>query len=838
MIRAHALSAEEVIRHFGVDPAAGLTPERADETLGTHGRNALDRRKSVSWWRVFARQFRGAMVLLLAAAAAVSAAMGEYPDSIAIVVVILINGILGFVTEYRAERALEALRSVTSPRCRVLRGGAARIVPTEEIVPGDVLMLEGGDVVPADARLVGLSNLMTGEAALTGESVPVRKTLDPLAGDTPLPDRTDCVFAGTSVVKGTGKAVVYATGYDTELGRIGAMLQTVGEQSTPLEERLSRFSRFLIAVTFGIAAVVTIAGILQGRGILSMVETGIALAVAAVPEGLPFVATMTLALGVKRMAAKNALVRNLAAVETLGATTVICTDKTGTLTMNRMAVRMADTPDEAALPLLRRVAALCNDAELTEDGDVGDPMEVALLRFVGDAAGDIRAARPRRAVEPFDSSTMRMITWHDDCVCLKGAPEVVIAQAAYIRLNGEDVPMTGGTRDEWRARVGAAAERGMRTIAFAIGPTRESLAFVGFAGIDDPPRPEAAPAVARCHEAGIRVVMVTGDHVVTAGSVARETGIVRGPGDVILEGREFDGIQSGLAGAVSVLARVSPEHKLRLVQILQASGEVVAMTGDGVNDAVALKQADVGVAMGIQGTEVSKEASDIILEDDRFSTIVEAVREGRRIFENIRKSVFFLLCCNLSEVLTVLASILLRFPGILLPLQILWVNLVTDVLPALALALDPAESDLMCRAPGSRGEDILTVSHRREVFLQGGAMTLGVLAAYWWSLRSGNGDTARATEICFHTLVFAQLFFVMNVRSAGILRDPGQLWSNPWLLGGVAVSLALQVGVTYVPLLGNVLDIVPLEGREWGIIALSALFPTFLTQGVRFARGK
>ena len=836
-MHAHARSAEEVLAHFGVESAAGLSPGRAAELLETHGPNALERQERIPWWKVLARQFRGPMVYLLAGAAVISFGMKEHLDGVAILIVILINGILGFVTEYRAEHALEALRRVTTPHCRVLRGRVMRVLSTADVVPGDVLLLEGGDVVPADARLVDCSNLMAGEAALTGESVPVRKSLDPLAEETGLPDRSNCVYTGTAIVKGTGKAVVFATGAETELGRIGTLLQSVGEQSTPLEERLSRFSRFLILITFGIAAVVIFVGIMQGRGILSMIETGIALAVAAVPEGLPFVATMTLALGVRRMAAKNALVRNLSAVETLGATTVICTDKTGTLTMNRMTVRMTETPDDRALPLLRRAAALCNDAEVTEHGSVGDPMEAALLHFVGDEVADIRAAHPRRSVEPFDSSTMRMVTRHDGCVCLKGAPERVLEDVPFVLLKGDAAPMTEAIRDEWRAKVRSSAERGMRTLAFAFGPTRETLAFVGFAGIDDPPRPEVAGAVSQCRDAGIRVVMVTGDHVVTAGAVAREIGIVRDGGEIILDGREFDATPPEKAGSISVLARVSPEHKLRLVQMLQSSGEVAAMTGDGVNDAVAHKQADVGIAMGIQGTEVSREASDIILQDDRFSTIVEAVREGRRIFDNIRKSIIYLLCCNLSEVLCVLLSILLRFPSVFSPLQILWVNLVTDVLPALALSLDPAEPDVMRRPPKLRNEDILTMANKRTIFVQGALLTAVVLASYWQSLHGGAGDAVRATEMSFHTLVFAQLFFVLNVRGASLFRSHGQLWSNPWLLAGIAASMALQIGITFVPVLERVLNIVPLTLGEWGIVTLFAAAPTLLTQGIRFARG-
>lgn len=832
---------DDLLKGLDTSAQTGLSEEEVILRQNKYGKNLLQEFTKESWVKLLLRQFLSPMIYLLGFAAFISLFMKEYLDGAAIIIVILINGLIGFFTEYRAEKSLDALRLMTSPSSKVLRDGQIVMIKSEDLVPGDIILLEAGDIVPADARLFQARNLMVNEASLTGESLPVDKDINILPKETNLPDRKNCVHAGTSVVKGTGRAVVFAIAMETEFGKIGEMLQTVSSGATPLEERLARFSRFLIYATMAIALAVITLGIFQGRGLIHMIETGIALAVAAVPEGLPFVATMTLAIGVRRMAALNALVRNLSSVETLGSTTVICTDKTGTLTMNDMSVRSIEmTGHKNSMELLIRTAAVCNDGELPS-GDasgIGDPMDVALLRYLfqrGYDYRDIRSSFPRIDEEPFDSATKKMLTYHDEGIAMKGAPEVVIDCAASIMTaDGEVVGLDDQIRNGWKEKVRTLASRGMRTLAFAWGDSVDKMIFLGLAGIDDPPRPEVPEAVKKCSEAGIHVVMITGDHLVTANAIASEVGILHDRHDDSIQGMDLDKLQEKELPAkirrVAVVARVSPENKLQIVKGLQQNGEVVAMTGDGVNDAVALKQADVGISMGIQGTEVSKEASDIILQDDRFLTIVNAVSEGRRIFDNIRKAILFLLCCNLSEVLTVFLSILLRLPSVLLPLQILWINLATDVIPALSLALDPAEPDLMTRLPKNRDEEIITNPQKMKIMIYGSLMTTGVLAVYLWSLANHTGDFSRATEMGFHTLVISQLLFVINVRKHSILYNPSQLWTNPWLIIGVLLSLGLQVLITYIPVFQMVLKIVPLGPGEWVVILIGALFPTSIAQ--------
>lgn len=843
--KPHALNIENLCEKLQVNPERGLDAEIAEERLQQWGPNSLAQSKSEPWWKVLSRQFRGAMVYLLLGASFISLLMGEKLDAGAILVVILINGLIGFLTEFKAGKAMEALRQMTTTRARVLRNGIPLEINSEAIVPGDIILLEAGDVVPADSRLFEGHNFAVDEASLTGESLPIDKNTDVLPDKTLLADRINCVFSSSAVVRGTGRAIVYGTGHASEIGRISEMLSDVEASTTPLEKRLERFSRFMIWAVSAVAGLVFIIGALQGRDLFSMIQTGIALAIAAVPEGLPFVATMTLAFGVYKMAGIKALVRNLAAVETLGSTTVICTDKTGTITQNHMTVHEVRPASGKALELLLRTSALCNNGQLNEkSGNIGDPLEIALLKFCEARGTDpekVRREFPRLKEEPFDSSTMRMVTWHREGVAMKGAPERLFRNVSFVHTDEEIRLLTDQDIDYWQDQIQQLASVGMRTLAFAWGKDLNHMALLGVVALLDPPRNEVAGAVHEALDAGIHAIMVTGDHLATARYVATQVGIVRPGHSQVLSGEDLENISLEELGQqsdqLSVLARVAPEHKLKLVQALQASGEVVAMTGDGVNDAVALKQADVGIAMGIQGTEVSKEASDIILQDDRFSTIVHAVAEGRRIFDNIRKAVLFLLCCNLSEVLTVLASIVFKMPSILLPLQILWINLITDVVPALSLAFDPAEPDLMDRPPKRREEDILTPQHRWLILLYGLVMALGVLSAYMTFLHFHPGEVTKATEIGFHTLVIAQLFFVFNVRKKSMVRQPSQLFLNPWLLGGVVLSLGLQAGITYIPLFQEILDIVPLSFQEWSLVIGFAMLPTLLAQIMKLLRG-
>jgi len=843
--RPYALPVDEIIRILSSDSAKGLSSEAARQAFEQYGPNMLERGEERPWWSFLVSQFKSPMVALLSLAAFVSLVMHEYLDAGAILVVILLNALIGFLTEFRAEKAMEALRSMTTPNARILRDGKPTVIPAERVVPGDILLLEAGDLVPADSRVLEARNLALDESSLTGESMPVEKNTDPLSEETLLADRLNCVFSGTAVVRGNGIALVYATGLRSELGRISSLLESVQKKTTPLEEKLEKFSRFLILLVGGIAGLVFSVGVMQGRGIFKMFETGIALAVAAVPEGLPFVATMTLAIGVHRMARQNALVRNLSSVETLGSTTVICTDKTGTLTLNDMTVRLVLPVLPSLEGLLLKTAVLCNNASLENSAPGGDPMEIALLRIArekGVEPEDTRMSFPRTAETPFDSRTMTMETRHDAAIALKGAPERVLSSIQSIWSTNGPRPFSAGERDYWMDETEKIAKEGMRSLAFAWGDENGEPAFIGLMGIIDPPRPEVKDAVQACHEAGIHVVMVTGDHPETARSIAREVGILseRFPGS--LDGKALEAMDGNAlacrSSGIAVIARVAPEHKLKLVQAFQASGETVAMTGDGVNDAVALKQADVGIAMGIQGTEVSKESSDIILQDDRFFTIVKAISEGRRIFGNIRKSILFLLCCNLSEVFTVLFALLFRFPAILLPLQILWINLITDVLPALSLALDPPEPGSMRRPPMPRSEDILTARHHRLIFSYGSIMTIGVFATTLAALHTHPGNLANATAMGFHAMVFSQLLFVFNVRDHSLFRKPAQLVANPWLIAAVLFSMGIQVLITTIPVFQKVLSIAPLSPSEWGIVLAGALLPTAVAQAHKVLLGR
>jgi len=840
----HSKDAREVLLAFETDPSTGLSLSAASEALARFGTNSLRKPETPPWWSFIVSQFNNPMVWVLSLAAVISLFMEERLDAAAIVVVIFLNTLIGFVTEFRAERAIEALRSMTAPSARVQREGRPMLVPAENVVPGDILLLEAGDIVSADARLYEARNLAVNESSLTGESMPVEKVTEPLPENVTLADRTNCVYSGTAVVRGNARAVVFATGLNSEIGKISSLLEEVGSKSTPLEEKLGRLSRGILYLVGTIATFVFVVGSLQGRGILNMLETGIALAVAAVPEGLPFVATMTLAIGVHRMAKQNALVRNLSSVETLGSTTVICTDKTGTLTMNDMSVRSVLPVSPESEALLYKVAVLCNNASLEKGEEVGDPMEIALLRAANERGADPAAIRqefPRTGEIPFDSRTMTMTTYHRGCRAKKGAPEKILLELDYLWSESGPRPISGSERERWSDEISRIASGGMRSLAFAWGEEGTELAFVGLMGIIDPPRPEVANSVRACHEAGIHVVMVTGDHLGTARAIAEEVGILSERSPDSMDGKTFETLApESLArriGKVSVIARVSPEHKLTLVQTLQEAGHTVAMTGDGVNDAVALKQADVGIAMGIQGTEVSKESSDVILQDDRFYTIVKAIVEGRRIFGNIRKSVVYLLSCNLSEVLVVLLGLLLRLPAVLLPLQILWINLVTDVLPALSLALDPAEPDSMHRPPLPRSEGILTRAIYRQILCYGSLMALGTLAVAFAALARHPGDTECATATAFHTIVFAQLLFVFNVRDHSLFHDFGQIFRNPWLVSGVLLSSALQVLITTIPVFQQVLSIAPLSITDWAIVLAGATLPSLFGQGCKILAG-
>jgi len=782
----------------------GLTSAEAARRLTEHGPNELTREEGPSPWALLARQFQGAMIWLLLAACAVAVALGEAADAVAIGAIVVLNAVIGFFQEYRAERALLALRAMSAPRARVLRDGGSVLIPAAQVVPGDVLLLEAGDVVAADGRLYEAHALQTIEALLTGESAPVEKDTTPTSQETPLAERRDRVFLGTAVAAGRGMAEVEATGMRTEMGRIAGLLAGRRESQTPMQRQLEAVGRTLLFICLGLVALVSLLGFLRGMPWVDVLLSSVALAVAAVPEGLPAIVTIALALGVQRMAARHAIVRRLASVETLGCATVICTDKTGTLTTGRMQVRDVWAADR--LSLLRAAAACC-DAELGEggSGDVGDPTEVALLRAAaarGIRRADIERRAPRRAETPFDSARKRMSVLRDDGILyVKGAPEVVIPLC---------VSGASGALDANQEMAG----RGLRVLAVAVGAgeVERQLQLLGLVGIADPPRPEAIEAIARAREAGIRTVMITGDHPATARAIADEMGI----------------LEPGQDPAGALHARVTAQDKIDIVRNLKRKGEIVAMTGDGVNDAPAIREAHIGIAMGRAGTEVTREASDMVLTDDNFATIVAAVEEGRGIYDNIRKTLVYLLAGNTGEMLLMLGAALLGLPLPLLPLHLLWINLVTDGLPALALVMDPPLPGVLNRPPRSPLEPMLGRSQWTRILWVGALEAAIVLTAFAVELREKNLVEARA--FAFSTLVFCELFRALAARSRRLLYWQVGIFTNMHLVAVIALSTLVQVALGRVPFFASLFKIQPMSAADTAVCLALGLVPVTLLE--------
>jgi Ca2+-transporting ATPase len=777
---------------------SGLSSADAHGRLAEFGPNEIRREKATSPLVLLARQFASPVIWLLLGASGVSLALGERIDALAIGVIVIINAVIGFVQEHRAERAVMALRSMTAPRARVLRDGQSVVIPASGIVPGDVLVLEAGDVAAADARLLSAHALSTNEATLTGESTPVDKSTEPSAPEAPLAERHDFVFMGTSIATGTGLGEVVATGMRTELGRIAHLLATAEDTATPLQRRLARVSQTLLYVCGGIVGLVAVVGLLRGWPLLQVFMAAVSLAVAAVPEGLPAVVTIALAVGVQRMAARHVLIRRLPAVETLGCATVICTDKTGTLTTGVMTVRELWGRDHTDLLY---AAAACCDAELAFEGrgGVGDPTELAILAAA--AERDIHRARieeatPRISQRPFDSIRKRMsIGRADGRTYVKGAFETVVPLCAE------------GVQGAHEANV-QMATRGLRVLAVAVGDAEEDMAaeLIGLIGIADPPRTEAIEAVAEARAAGITTVMITGDHPVTALAIAKELGILSHGGETEL-----------------VHARATPEDKIRIVRTWKTRDAIVAMTGDGVNDAPALREAHIGIAMGRTGTEVTREASDMVLADDNFASIIAAVREGRGIFDNIRKTLVYLLSGNTGELAVMLVAALAGWPLPLLPLHLLWINVVTDGLPALALVLDPPEEDVLRRSPRHPEEPMLGRREWQFIVSTGllqAAVTLGVFV---WALNAR--DLIEARNLAFSVLVFGELFRAFAARSTTRLFWEVGAFTNLRLLGVVVVSVLLQLGIHHIPIAQQVFEIGALSGADCLLTMFVALGP-------------
>ena len=869
LTKAFARDASDVANRLGTDPASGLGKDDAARRLRKHGPNRLRRQKRKSVLAILKHQFASVIVWLLAGAAGMSVFLGDVAEAVAIAVVLVINGAIGFFTELRAARSMEALMRIAEVHTRVRRGGEERMVEAHELVPGDVVVLEAGDVVTADLRLTEASNLQADESVLTGESVPVGKAVDPVAEDAALGDRASMAFKGTAITQGSGEGIVVGTGMATEIGRISDLAQSAEGEVAPLERRLDRLGHRLVWLTLALAALTIGAGILQGNDVGAMVQTGVALAVAAVPEGLPVVATLTLARGMWRMSARNAVITRLSSVETLGATTVILTDKTGTLTENRMtAVRYllagADVEVEAGgegfadgdgpvepwqyerLAWALRIGALCTNARLgdgSKDGRAGDPMEVALLavaKKAGRTRDALREDNPEVQEHAFDPGRKMMATVHEEgdghLFAVKGATESVLEVCAQVLGPEGAEPLDAAGREDWAERNASAARDGLRLLALAMkrddpeADPYEGLTLVGLVCLLDPIREDVPDAIAACRAAGVRVVMLTGDHADTARTIAEKAGLADGDLAVI-EGSEIAGIDADEIGEelrarvlkADVFARVAPETKLTLVSIFQRAGHVVAMTGDGVNDAPALKKADIGIAMGQRGTEVAKEAAHMVLRDDAFATIVAAMRQGRVIFGNIRKFVVYLMSCNVSEVLVVGLAVGSGLPVPLLPLQILFLNLVTDVFPAFALGLGRGDENAMRRPPRDPSESIVDRPRWMLIGALGAAITLATLGAFALALFWLGLEEGVAVTVAFLTLALAQIWNVFNMRDAGARLLLNDVTRNPYVWGAIALCLGLIASALWLPGLAGLLGL-PDPGRDGLLLALAASF--------------
>jgi P-type Ca2+ transporter type 2C len=868
----HALDADAVVTGLYADPARGLTTSEVKKRQLRYGLNALQEIRPRPAWRILIDQFASIVIALLVVAAAVAWVTGDVLESIAILVVLVINALVGFVTEWQASQALNALRKQARTTTRVRREGLETTVDAEDLVPGDIIILNPGDCVPADSRLLGASRLQTEESALTGESTTVDKAVAPVLVDAPLAERGSMLYLGTAIAAGRAVALVVETGTQTELGRVGRLVATSVKERSPLELHLAQLGHRLVYVVLAIAIVVMIAGWLRGDGLWMMVEVGVSLAVAAVPEGLPAVTTLILALGVLRMAHQHAIMRRLTAVETLGSTTVICADKTGTLTENRMTVREYYLSDgrtievegsecsaarDQLLEQVLRIGVLCNEAEFRSDGTqetvtIGDPTETALLVVADALVLDVsheRAMHPKVAEQPFHTSTKRMTTLHrrvdgQHFAALKGAPAVVLEACSTYASEADSVrPLDAEAHTRFTRANELMADRAFRVLALAIKhfdaevnqlsdeDLETGYTFLGLVGMIDPPRPGVAEAIRRARIAGIRTVMLTGDQLNTGRAIARELGLGAGEPRAV-HARDLLGADqkrlAELARTTDVFARVSPEDKLRIVESLQWAGEVVAVTGDGVNDAPALKRANIGIAMGQRGAEVAKEAADVVLADDNFATILRAVEGGRTIYANITKFVHMMFSHNLGEVVMIFTAIAGGWPLPLLPLQILWMNLVTDVFPALALAVEPASPKLMKQPPRDPNKRLLSRSFMILIGWQAVMLAAFALAAYAWALQK-YGSGAHSRTVALFAIIGVELGHMFNCRSRTRSAFDG-LFRNPFIWVATVIVISLQLLAVYVSPLARVLGTVRPSETDWLIVSLCVVAPVVIVE--------
>ncbi|NYE05255.1 Ca2+-transporting ATPase [Bacillus niacini] len=880
----------QVEKVLDTDFSSGLSPEAVKKRVAQHGLNELQEGEKQSALLLFFSQFKDFMVLVLLAATLLSGLLGEYIDAIAIIAIVIINGFLGFFQERRAERSLQALKELSAPQVSVLREGQWVKIPSKEIVPGDIIKFSSGDRIGADVRIIESRSLEIEESALTGESVPVSKHIDPLKTINPgIGDMENIAFMGTMITRGSGVGVVIGTGMKTAMGQIADLLQNAQTQETPLQRRLEQLGKILITVALLLTVLVVAIGVLQGHELYTMFLAGVSLAVAAIPEGLPAIVTVALSLGVQKMIKKNAIVRKLPAVETLGCASVICSDKTGTMTQNKMTVThlwsggntwtvdgvgyqprgdfyrgntRVHPKDEKALQQMLIFGMICNHSELKiKDEDYildGDPTEGALLVSAMKAGLDRTNLLDEFTIIkefPFDSAR-KMMSMHvkdkqgRNFIVTKGAPDVIIGKSESILWDGKTQYLGQSVQNQVQEAINNLASKALRTIAIAFKPipantvilseqeAENKLTFIGVQGMIDPPRPEVKDAVKECKEAGIKTVMITGDHVITAKAIASQLGILTKK-SMVLDGNALSNMSveelEEVVDDVSVFARVSPEHKLKIVKALQNRGHIVAMTGDGVNDAPAIKAADIGVAMGITGTDVAKEASSLVLLDDNFATIKSAIEEGRNIYENIRKFVRYLLASNVGEILVMLFAMILALPLPLVPIQILWVNLVTDGLPAMALGLDRPEEDVMKRKPRSPNEGVFSRGLGWKVVSRGFLIGIVTLLAFMIVYKQNPENLQYAQTIAFATLVLAQLIHVFDCRSekSVLSRNP---FGNQYLVWAVVSSLALMIAVIYYPPFQPIFHTLPILAKDWLLIIGLSSIPTFLLAGTFLLR--
>lgn len=855
-ISPYSVESEEVLKSLETDGKTGLSASDAEKRLNVYGANKIEEKKNKSLWLIFFSQFKSPIVWLLVFAAGLSFYFGEWLDGIAILIVILINSIIGFYMEFQAERSMNELKKLSAVPAKVLRDKNLEEINAENVVPGDVIFIEAGDMISADGRIFNATQMQIDESALTGESVPVEKAIGKVDVDTTLAERNNMLYKGTYSTKGNGYMVVTETGMDTELGKIARMVQTAEQAATPLEKKLEDFSKKLIWITIVLVAVIFISGLLNGQEFLTMLTTSVALAVAAIPEGLPIVATMALAQGMMKMAKYNVIVKKLSAVETLGGTNVICTDKTGTLTQNKIEVNTTVTPaDNAdALELIYRIAVLCNTAELQNNNgtvkEIGDPLETGLLKFAFKNKFDIQNCRtqfPKVKEEPFSSETKIMATLHKTedthTIYSKGASEELLMRCNHIVEKDGMVEMNAEKRNQWIQKAEELANSGLRVIAGAYKPgvsaevdITADLVFVGLFGMIDPPREEVFAAIEECKSAGIKVIMITGDHPATAKNIALELGIAEKEYLNAMAGKEMKDYEHLTEQEKSkwldtnVFARVSPKQKLDLVTVLQERKNIVGMTGDGVNDAPALKKADIGIAMGLRGTQVSQEVADMVLKDDSFSSIVIAIKQGRVIFENIRKFVIFLLSCNLSELLVIATASVFSLQFQLFPLQILFINLITDVLPALALGVTEGGNDIMKKPPRNMKEPIIDKKRWITIFFYSGVIASmsvsAVLVSHFIVHEPEKWDIELSNNIMFFTLIFSQLLHVLNMGSSRSFFK-SEVIRNKYVWSAIVLSIIILVCIYNFELTRKVLSLYDMSVIDW-FISIGAGFVSLI----------